>query len=289
MANTGLQPDQIELPRRIQDRAAAAGIGSVRFIGNATMLIRCAGFTVLTDPNFLHRGDTIRVGAGLVRATRLTEPAMAIDELPHFDVCVLSHMHADHFDSVAEARLRRDLPIVTTTQAALALGRKGFAQTHGLRRWQAAELRKGGSGLRVTAMPGRHGPPVVSGFMPETMGSLLEFERASGQNPYRMYIRGDTLLFSAVREIPRRVPELDLAVLHLGGTKSMGMLLTMDAREGVEMLRLVPSRRAIPVHYNDYDVFTSPLSDFQARVREAGLEARMRYLEQGDVYEFEGA
>ncbi len=38
--------------------------------------------------------------------------------------------------------------------------------------------------------------------------------------------------------------------------------------------------------YNDYDVFKSPLSDFQAEVRAAGLEGRVYYLSHGDTFTF---
>ena len=30
--------------------------GSIYFVGTATVIIRYAGFTILTDPNFLHAG-----------------------------------------------------------------------------------------------------------------------------------------------------------------------------------------------------------------------------------------
>jgi predicted pyridoxine 5'-phosphate oxidase superfamily flavin-nucleotide-binding protein len=42
------------------------------FIGAATTLVRYAGFTVLTDPNFLHRGERGYLGNGR-RTTRRTE------------------------------------------------------------------------------------------------------------------------------------------------------------------------------------------------------------------------
>jgi L-ascorbate metabolism protein UlaG (beta-lactamase superfamily) len=42
--------------------APAAGI---TFIGTATTVIKIAGFSILTDPNFLHRGDRAYVGMGL--------------------------------------------------------------------------------------------------------------------------------------------------------------------------------------------------------------------------------
>jgi L-ascorbate metabolism protein UlaG (beta-lactamase superfamily) len=120
------------------------------------------------------------------------------------------------------------------------------------------------------------------------MGSLLEFA-PSGLAPFRMYITGDTLIFDDLNEIPRRHPEIDLALLHLGGTRVLGILVTMDATQGVELMRLVRPRLAIPIHYNDYDVFTSPLSDFEKEVAAAGLQDRVHYLRHGDTYTFGGA
>src|SRR4051812_8111706 len=81
------------------DMAPADLAGSITFIGTATVLIRFGGFTILTDPNFLHGGERIHLGYGL-HARRLTEPALAIEQLPELDLVVLSHMHEDHFDRV---------------------------------------------------------------------------------------------------------------------------------------------------------------------------------------------
>jgi hypothetical protein len=53
-----------------------------------------------------------------------------------------------------------------------------------------------------------------------------------------MYITGDTLVIDALKEIPRRYPDIDLALLHLGGTRVLGILVTMDAEQGVEMLQI---------------------------------------------------
>src|SRR5512139_2752389 len=91
--------------------------GSVFFAGTATTLIRCGGFTLLTDPNFLHAGDHVHLGYGLTSARR-TNPAIEIEALPPLDLCVLSHMHGDHWDRVAEEKLPKTLPIVTTPHAA---------------------------------------------------------------------------------------------------------------------------------------------------------------------------
>jgi L-ascorbate metabolism protein UlaG (beta-lactamase superfamily) len=261
--------------------------GSVLFIGTATTLIRYAGFTILTDPNFLHRHQHAHLGAGLLRTRRLTEPALQIADLPPLDLVLLSHFHEDHFDRVAARELPKDVPILTTHEAARKLRRAGFTATYPLRRWEARTIRKGGVRLTITAMPGRHGPGILAAALPDVNGSLLDFTGPSGNRLLRLYITGDTLIHRRLHEIPKRFPDIDIALLHLGGTRVLGILVTMDAKQGVEALRIIKPKVAIPIHYNDYTIFRSPLSDFQRAVRVAGLDAVVRYLSHGDSYGFE--
>src|SRR3954469_6030562 len=106
--------------------AGAAQVDDVTmtFGGNATMLLRLGTFTLLTDPNFLHRGQRAYLGKGLW-SRRLTEPAMQPADLPPLDAVVLPHLHGDHFDRVARAGLARTQPVVTTMPAARTLERWG--------------------------------------------------------------------------------------------------------------------------------------------------------------------
>jgi L-ascorbate metabolism protein UlaG (beta-lactamase superfamily) len=127
--------------------------GSLRFVGTATTIIQYGGFTILTDPNFLHAGEKIHIGYGLT-STRLTNPALEIEKLPARDVCVLSHMHEDHWDRVASARLPKDLPVVTTPGASNTLRAQGFRATYPLEAWQPIGFVKDGARLAITAMPG---------------------------------------------------------------------------------------------------------------------------------------
>src|SRR5947209_11396985 len=206
---------------------------SLQFIGTATVLLRYAGFTLLTDPNFLHKGERINVGYGL-HATRLTDPAINIEDLPPIDLVVLSHLHEDHFDRVAEQRLDKRVPIITTRQAAEALGKKGFTSMHGLDNWEALTVRKGNIELRITAMPAKHAPAFLPALLPPVIGSMLEFQSPAGETTMRLYITGDTLMYKQLNEIPRRYPEIDLALFHLGGTRIMGILLTMNGKQGAK-------------------------------------------------------
>jgi L-ascorbate metabolism protein UlaG (beta-lactamase superfamily) len=265
--------------------SADMSTGSIFFIGTATVLIRYAGFTVLTDPNFIHMHEKVDLGYGL-SATRQTNPALEIHELPPVDFVLLSHFHGDHFDQVAEREIEKSLRIVTTPEAAEALRQRGFVAPQGLTTWEDISVVKDDAHLRITATPGRHGPPVVSFALPEVMGSMLEFQSGASDRCLRMYITGDTLVIDALKEIPRRYPDIDLALLHLGGTRVLGILVTMDAAQGVEILQIVKPKRAIPIHYNDYDVFKSPLSEFHQAVEAAGLTNHVHYLSHGETYTF---
>lgn len=259
--------------------------GSIFFIGTATVIMRYAGFTILTDPNFLHQHDVAHLGYGL-RSKRVTDPAIELEDLPPIDLVLLSHFHEDHFDRLVIRNLDKTLPIVTTEHAAKALQRRGFQSTHAIDTWEAITIAKGASRLRITSMPGRHGPTVVGRLLPPVMGSMLEFHTDNERTLLRTYITGDTLIYKDIKEIPRRFPNVDLAVLHLGGTRAFGVLVTMDAKQGVEMVKIIDPTIAVPIHYNDYTVFKSPLEDFQREVKAAGLEDRMRYLHHGETYTF---
>jgi L-ascorbate metabolism protein UlaG (beta-lactamase superfamily) len=259
--------------------------GSVLFVGTATTVIQYGGFSLLTDPNFLHAGDQAHLGYGLT-SRRLTDPATEPEELPPLDACILSHLHGHHWDRVAEAKLSRALPILTTPHAARKLRGRGFGEARGLERWDVVALEKGRAWLRVTAMPGKHASGLAGAIHPPVMGSMLEFG-VGETSALRTYISGDTLFHEELAEIPRRYPDVDLGLFHLGGTRVLGLLVTMDARQGVAAIRLVRPRVAIPIHYDDYPVFKSPLSEFRSAVAGADLDSEVRYLARGDRHEFQ--
>lgn len=269
------------VPGGVAQRAAGTGAGSLLFIGTATTLIRYGGFTILTDPNFLHAGEHAYLGLGL-RSKRLTNPALEIEDLPPLDFVVLSHHHGDHFDHVAAERLDKNHPILTESHSARKLRQQGFRNPVALETWQSHTLERGAAVVTITATPGKHAPQPLGALLPPVMGSMLEFTQEK-TSTLRLYISGDTLLHDRIHEVPRRYPDIDLCLLHLGGTRVAGILLTMDAEQGVRFLQIVRPKAAVPIHFNDYPVFKSPLDDFRAAAARAGLESEIRYVAHGDT------
>ncbi|MFB4265024.1 MBL fold metallo-hydrolase [Nonomuraea sp. GTA35] len=258
--------------------------GSLQFIGNATTLIRYNGFTLLTDPNFLHRGQRAYLGYGL-SSRRLTDPAVEIEDLPPLDAVLLSHMHGDHWDRVARRGLDKATPVITTTAAAGRLRRRGFRRSVGLENWEQHELRGPDGTVRITALPAKHAPGAAEALLPPVIGTMVEFCNRDERVELRLHISGDTLLDRRLDSIPRRFPDIDLAIVHLGGTKLGTLLLTMDGEQGAAWVDLINPHTVVPVHYDDYSVFSSPLDDFRHHVEQAGLADRVVYLDRGETRE----
>ena len=254
---------------------------TLTFGGNATALLRLGPFTLLTDPNFVARGSRVYLGKGLF-TTRLTEPALQPTQLPPLDAVLLSHLHGDHWDRIATRHLDRGTPVVTTRKAAAALSRRGFRETADMTRWQTHELTSGTHTLRITAAPGVHGPGPVAKLLPPVMGSVLELGR-DGEVTWRGYLSGDTIYRPFLGEVLERCGPLDVAVPHLGGTKALGITVTMDARQGADLVALLTPKVTVPVHFDDYSRFASPLGDFVDEVRRRRLPGELRPVHRGDT------
>ncbi|KAK6841880.1 metallo-hydrolase oxidoreductase [Apiospora arundinis] len=294
---------------------------SIYFIGTATTIIEWHGTRILTDPNFLHAGDHVHLGPG-VSAERLTNPAVDLHELPSLDCILLSHYHADHFDQKVEASLNRLFPIITTPHARkclTSLKEEPFERVTELDFFESVMLHTsiepipGADAkpvIRVTGTPGKHVPPGALAAaneylqaVPPINGWLVELgyaqDTTTGADPerintgYRIYISGDTLFVDELQEIKQKLEneKIDLMLIHLGGTTIPGpkmplVMVTMDAEQGLKLMHLMNPDVTIPIHYDDYSVFLSPLSDFKDKVDEEGWHDRVVYLDRGEQYRF---
>jgi L-ascorbate metabolism protein UlaG (beta-lactamase superfamily) len=259
----------------------STAIATLEFVGTATTILRLGPFTLLTDPNFLHRGQRAYLGKGLF-SRRLTEPSLQPADLPPLDAVVLSHLHGDHFDRIARAELDRSLPVLTTPEAADRLRTWGFARSQALDTWDSSRLERDGWNLTVTSVPGVHGPGVVRRLMPPVMGSVVTLVDPGGA-VFRLYLSGDTLFRPWLREITERTGPLDAAAVHLGGTRALGVLVTMDAEQGADLVQLLAPAVTVPVHFDDYTVFRSPLSAFLDECARRRLPTRLRTVDRGGI------
>ena len=82
---------------------------NIAWIGHATVLINFFGTWVLTDPVLFERIGLYVFGTNW-GPSRLTHPALKIDEIPKPDIILLSHAHLDHMDYVTLSEIVKRFP-----------------------------------------------------------------------------------------------------------------------------------------------------------------------------------
>ncbi|KIP06568.1 hypothetical protein PHLGIDRAFT_452638 [Phlebiopsis gigantea 11061_1 CR5-6] len=270
--------------------------GKLLWVGNATCIIEFNGIRFMTDPNFLHQGDHVHLAPG-VTAQRVKDPAFDYHNCPAVDFILLSHLHADHFDDLVAEHIRKSLPIVSTPHACEHLKARGHTAVYPLKTWEEIHVLKGEDQINIVSMPGKHTLGLMDAMnahlhvIPPVMGSMVTFKKAHTDGhiqDYNLYISGDTLYYDELKEIHHKHPHINLALVHLGGTTLpvVHVMVTMDAVQGIQLLCALRPEQAIPIHIDDYDVFKSPLSDFQREVAKTGWQDRVIYLTRGEEFAF---
>jgi L-ascorbate metabolism protein UlaG (beta-lactamase superfamily) len=228
----------------------------VRWIGHATVSIETARRRVLTDPVLRNRIGPVRRRAG-----------RAPTELDPPDVVLISHLHHDHLDLQSMRLLPRDVTVIVPTGAGPLVRSEAFVDVREL----SAGHRTTVGDLAIEAVPARHGgrrPPF--GPTAAALGYVIGGD-------HRIYFAGDTDLFPGMVDIG---PELDLAILPVGGWGPTLRGGHMDPQRAAEALALLRPRYAIAVHWGTFwpaglglvrhDRFFGPGAAF---AREAGATA----------------
>lgn len=194
-------------------------------VAHATTLLDFSGELILTDPWFSEK-------PGYYHGEPL---GVRRQDLPRLTGVAGSHGHYDHFDMADFAAYPdKNVPFAVKSGMARAAHKAGFHQVTELEPWQTAML----GNVKVTATPAKHG-------VPENC-YVLEKDGAT------VFFGGDTLLIPELREVARRFPSIDLALLPVNGLQIRPMFnrqVVMNAKEAAELCAILRPRVAVPIHY----------------------------------------
>jgi L-ascorbate metabolism protein UlaG (beta-lactamase superfamily) len=193
------------------------------YLGHATVVIELDGVRILTDPVFGNR-------VGPLRRRGLTPDPARIGAV---DGIVISHGHRDHFDA-ASVRAVLGQPLVAVPRGLGASATGGGHRVRELRVNDHVDI----SGVRVTAVPARHGRwPLHRGARP--IGFLI-------QGSSSIYFAGDTALYPSMAGLAGHV---DVALLPVGRWGPPRGPLRLDPSTAVDAATRVGADVVVPIHW----------------------------------------
>jgi len=200
----------------------------LQLIRNATLKLRYGGATILIDP-YLAPKHSLPSYTGKSPNPLVDLPVATDVILAGVELVVVSHLHSDHFDSVARQLVPKQLPLICRPGDEETIRKAGFTDVTPLA--DGLEWR----GVRFSRCEGSHGLGPVVGKMGSVMGMVIE----APEEP-TVYWAGDTVLYPPVAKAISDIRP-DVIVTHSCGALWDGDLIVMDATQTVEVCRTAPA------------------------------------------------
>lgn len=290
------QPAQIDLAPVAPDLAFLHNNvtqPSVTWIGHSTVLVQIAGRNILTDPMFSTRASPLP----FVGPKRHQPPGIALRDLPHIDLVVISHSHYDHLDLRSVRRLAKQsggpphyaVPLGVERWFARHLPRVDAGHVTALDWWGSATL----DGIEVTLAPVHHWSARTPWDRNVNLWGGWCVERAG----FRFFFSGDIAYSPDAAEVGRRLGPFDLAAIAVGHYEPRWFMRGshVNPDEAVRVHRDLGSRRSLAIHYGTFERLTAepldqPLLDLaQARRTHGVPEEEFFSLRHGETRVIEDA
>lgn len=209
---------------------------SVTWIGHSTFLIQMNGLNMLTDPVWASR-----MGLG----KRLTEPGIALRDLPEIDVVFLSHGHYDHLDFPTIKKLKGNPTYYVPIGLGSAFKRRGYQKVIESNWDDSFEQ----NGLTFTFVPAQHW---TRRTMTDTNtshwgGWIIENKEQS------IYFVGDTGYFRGFQEIAQKFT-IQTVLMPIGAYEPEWFmkLSHINPEDAVKAFLELKGTTFIPMHYGTY-------------------------------------
>jgi len=198
----------------------------ITLVRHATLLLETSLGLVLVDPMLRGARTTppIENTPNPARNPLVELPIPAEEVVRGVDLCIVTHLHGDHFDDAADAVLPRALPILTQPESAEALRARGFTNV-------------ATSHPQIAMARGRHGTGEIGAAMGPVSGWVVD----------DVYVAGDTIWCD---EVASALAEHDprTVVVNAGGPRFLvGGPILMDAAD-VRRVREATDARVVVVH-----------------------------------------
>jgi L-ascorbate metabolism protein UlaG (beta-lactamase superfamily) len=245
---------------------------TMTWIGHATALLQINGVNVITDPMFSERASPFTFAG----PKRRVPPGLALDELPHIDVVLISHSHYDHLDTASVEALNAQPggpPLFL-----VPLGIKDWLAKKGIT--NAQELDWGDetsvTGLDFWFVPATHWSARSLTDRNETLwGGWVVKTPAGAAHPFSVYFAGDTGYSNDFKRIGAAFGCVDLALIPVGAYEPRWFMgpQHVDPQQAVQIFEDMHAKKAIGIHWGTFELTDEALDEPPQKLAEATHEA----------------
>jgi L-ascorbate metabolism protein UlaG (beta-lactamase superfamily) len=234
----------------------------IQLIRNATLRMTYGNRTFITDPYFAPKHSQEPL-IGKSRNPIVDLPFSAKDILADIEMVLVSHLHPDHFDSLAQQQLPKHIQIYCQPGDEHQIKGAGFSNVSvvdGSVDWH---------GVTITRVLGQHGNENWAA----QMGSVSGFIFRAAHEP-TIYWTGDTIWCESVKQVVLET-EPDIIITHSSGASfEPGEPIIMDAQQTIEVCQAAPQATVIAIHMETFDFDTVSRRDLRALAEAEGIDAR---------------
>lgn len=241
----------VPIPLNGPYHAADATVSVTRLV-HASVLLELGGARFYVDP-WLYSGFVVRQSEPL---------GLRPHALPPADAVLITDRAGERFDRRALVQIAARVPIAVAPAALAAdLRAIGFHEVRPLGPW--GETRVGD--VTVTAAPTGVGD-----------GNAYVLSTAEA----RVYAAGPTRDAAGLADVATAFPDIDVALLPIGGRRLLGVLREMGPEDAAAAARLLAPRRVVPIGYGRtggeplYWYARRPVERFRDAAGDAGLDRR---------------
>jgi L-ascorbate metabolism protein UlaG (beta-lactamase superfamily) len=208
-------------------------------VRNATLVVEIDGRRLLVDPllSDAEAYPPIENTPNQRRNPLVPLPRPAEELVAGLDGVLVTHLHNDHFDRVAQELLRKDLPLFCQD------GDEGKVRDLGFSRVTAVGIELAWYGLVIRRTRGRHG----TGELGDALGPVSGFV-VRPRSDRSLFIAGDTIWCDEVAEA-LELNRPDVTVVNAGGAVfNEGDPIVMTVEDVALVCEAAPWTRVVCVH-----------------------------------------
>jgi len=230
------------------------------WIGHATVLLQIQGVNVLTDPIWSNRASPL----SFMGPKRHVPPPLALEELPHIDVILISHNHYDHLDRATVEQLNKQAggPPLFLVPLGIKpwLNDLGITNVKELDWWDNVAQ----GGLNFHLVPVQHWSARSLTDRQETLwGGWTVHTDKNAAVPFSVLFAGDTGFSKDFEDIAKRFGSFDLALIPIGAYAPRWFMQTqhIDPADAVKIHQTVKAGHSIGIHWGTFEMADESLDE----------------------------